>query len=114
MEILKLTIEHLAKEHLENLVFYFISSLVMIILMIRNDAQIKSGLKGDNGLFEAPEVVIYLWVWLFPQVILSVLFLKFEPQEWFWLFMGICLLFALAGRDGIQMLFNWRGNKKQE
>lgn len=110
-ELLHHVFEHLAKEHLENLFFYFLSSIVMIAIMIKNDASFRNGLHGTNGLFEAPEIVTYIWVWLFPQVILAVLFLKYEPQEWFWLFMGICLLFALAGRDGIQMLFNWRGSK---
>jgi hypothetical protein len=111
IEFIQSAFEHLINDNPEGVLFYLISSIVMMTLMIKNDSEFRKGLRGSNTLFEAPEIVVYIWTWLFPQVILAVLFLRYEPQEWFWLFMGICLLFALAGRDGIQMLFNWRGSK---
>ena len=114
IELLQSAFKHLINDNPEGVLFYLISSIVMMILMVRNNKEFMRGLKGNNNLFEAPEIVTYIWVWLFPQIILAVLFLRYEPQDWFWLFMGVCLLFSLAGRDGIQMLFNWRGSKTIE
>lgn len=110
-ELIHHIFDHLFKEHPEKILFYFISSIVMIIVITKNDKEIRSGLRGHNSLLEAPEIVTYLWSYLFPQVILAVLFLELNPPEYLWFFMLLCLLFALAGREGIQMLFNWRGTK---
>jgi hypothetical protein len=103
--------EHLLKEHPEGVFFYLLGSLIMTIVLIRNRNHFKKGLEGANGLWEAPEIVTYLWLWMFPQSILAVLFLELTPPDMFWYFMLGCLLFALAGRTGIEMLFNWRGSK---
>jgi len=111
MKLLHKMFDHIANEHPEHIIFYFISSLVMIILLIRYDKEIKNGLKGDNLLLEGSESMMLVFIWLTPQVILAVLFLELNPPEYLWWFMLFCLLFILAGRDGIQMLFNWRGSK---
>ena len=110
-EMLHHLFEHIFKEHPEKIFFYFVSSVVMITIIVKNDKEIRTGLRGHNALLEAPEIVTYIWTYLFPQVILGVMFLELNPPEYLWWFMLFCLLFALSGREGIQMLFNWRGNK---
>jgi hypothetical protein len=101
----------LLKEHPEGVLFYMLGSLIITIVLLKNRERFRKGLEGSNGQWEAPEIVVYLWIWMFPQCILAVLFLELTPPDWFWFFMLGCLLFALAGRTGIEMLFNWRGNK---
>ncbi len=103
--------EHLLKEHPEGVFFYMIGSTIMTVVIIIHRKSFRRGLEGHNGMWEAPEIVTYLWIWMFPQSILAVLFLELSPPDMFWYFMLFCLLFALAGRSGIEMLFNWRGNK---
>jgi len=110
-ELLHQVFNHIFNEHPEKVFFYLISSGVMISLLVRYDKEIKNGLKGSNLMLEPPESVMLIFIWLMPQVILAVLFLELNPPEYFWFFMLFCLLFALAGREGIQMLFNWRGSK---
>ncbi len=102
-------LDHLIKEHPEGVFFYMIGSSVMTWILIKNKDEFKQGLKGTNKLWEAPEIVIYLWTWMFTQSILAVLFLELTPPDMFWWFMFLCLIFALAGKDGILLLFNWRG-----
>jgi hypothetical protein len=101
--------KHVIAEHPENVFFYLIGSTILTAVIVRNERVFRKGLEGANGLFEAPEIVIYLWVWLFPQSILAVLFLDLKPPDMFWFFMLGCLLFAFAGRDGVYALLNWRG-----
>lgn len=104
------SIERTMKDNPEGVFFYMFGSLIMTIVLIKNNKDFKIGLKGVNGLWEPSEIVIYLWVWMFTQSILGVLFLKLTPPDMFWIFMLLCLVFAIAGRDGVQMLFNWRGS----
>lgn len=100
---------HLMAEHPEHVLFYIINTAMMILVIARNKESFKKGLEGDNGLWEAPEIVTYIWLWMFPQSINAVLFLDLHPPDMFWYFMLLCLFFALAGREGITMLLNWRG-----
>ena len=99
--------DHLASEHPEHIIFYFISSFVMMSLLIRYDKEIKNGLKGSNLMLEAPESMMLIFIWITPQVIFAVLFLELNPPEYLWWFMLLGLLFCLAGKEGIQMLFSF-------
>lgn len=94
--------------HLEGLILYCIGSISITIVHLKNLSEWKKGLKGDNGLWESPEITIYLWLWLFPHVIMSVLFLQYTPPTYFWYFMGACLLFSLLGRWGFEWLLSLR------
>jgi hypothetical protein len=102
-------LSHLVKDNPEGVLFYAIGSAVMTWVLIKNKDEFKVGLKGTNNLWEPPEIVLYLWLWMFTQTILAVLFLELTPPDLFWAFMFLCLLFALAGKEGILLLFNWRG-----
>jgi hypothetical protein len=102
-------VEHVIKEHPEHVLFYILNSILIIIVLVENRKAFKRGLEGANGLWEAPEAVLYIWMWMFPFSINGVLFLDLRPPDMFWYFMLFCLLFALAGKEGITMLFNWRG-----
>jgi hypothetical protein len=100
---------HVMQEHPEHVLFYILNSFLIIMVLIRNKEAFKKGLEGANGLWEAPEAVLYIWMWMFPFSVNAVLFLTLDPPDMFWYFMLFCLLFALAGKEGITMLFNWRG-----
>ena len=102
---------HVIAEHPEHILFYVLNSFLIIMVLVRNKEAFKKGLEGQNGLWEAPEAVLYIWMWMFPFSINGVLFLNLTPPDMFWYFMLFCLLFALAGKEGITMLFNWRGTQ---
>lgn len=100
---------HVIQEHPEHVLFYILNSILIIWVLVENKSAFKRGFEGVNGFWEAPEAIVYIWMWMFPFSINAVLFLDLHPPDMFWYFMLFCLLFALAGKDGIMMLFNWRG-----
>lgn len=106
-------VQHVLQEHPEHVLFYLIGSSVMTVILVINYKEFADGFKGRDGRWQISEIVIYLWTWMFTQSVLGVLFLDLKPPDYFWIFMGCCLLFGLAGKDGIHLLFNWRGVQPQ-
>lgn len=96
-------IEHLSTgPHFIGLLLYISGAITMTLVQVRNGYDFKVGLKGKNGLWEAPEITVYLWLWLFPHFVMSITFLDFRPPDMVYYFMGAILLFALTGRWGIE------------
>lgn len=100
-----------SKDHLEGLFLYVCGSVTVTIVHIRNEKVFIEGLKGENKLFEAPEVILYLFCWIFPHVLMIDQFLQLKLSIEGWYFMGVLLLFGLTGRWGLQWLSSIRTGK---
>lgn len=100
-----------SKDHLEGLFLYIFGAITVTIIQIRNEKQFIEGLKGKNKQFEAPEIILYIFCWLFPHMIMADQFLQFHLSIEGWYFMGILLLFGLTGRWGLEWLNSMRTGK---
>lgn len=66
------------------------------------------GLKGENGLWEAPEAVVYYWLQGFPFILFADAFLGLRLSEgMMWSFNAI-LFFSIMGRAGVEMMLAWK------
>ena len=69
---------------------------------------IIKGLKGENNEWDAPELIVALWVLFFIIVLLANLFLDFEVSSNLWYSMDLILISALGGRGLLEYI-----NKKK-
>lgn len=108
-------IKNLTPGHFEGMFLYLCGAISMTWVQVVNRHEIKEGLKGENKLWESPEWIIYLWSWLFPHVVLAVLFLGYNPPAYFWYFFGIMGMYGLLGKYAFEWILAWRhGGKSKE
>lgn len=81
----------------------------LLAFSIKQGKGIVEGLKGDNGKWDPPEVVIAVWLFLFPTTVLADVFLQFVASDKVWYGLDLILFFALAGRIGLDYVHK---NKK--
>jgi len=112
MKLIDDFIANLTPGHFEGMMLYIFGSVTITFVLVRNHGDFKMGLKGINKLWEAPEITIYLWLWIFPHFVMSITFLQFNPPDMMYYFMGAILLFALSGRAGLEFIFNRFGGGK--
>jgi len=107
-------LDHLSKDHPEGLILYISGSITITTIQIINRLEFKKGLKGKNELWESPEIILYLFCWIFPHVLMVDQFLQMKLSTEGWFFMGVLLLFGLTGRWGLEWLATIRTGKQIE
>lgn len=96
------------------LILFALSLLYLIWFSIKHGKGVLEGLKGRNGKWDPPEVVVLLWVILFPIMVLADVFLHYEASDNVWYSMDLILLFALSGRVALDWIGIKENNKKSE
>lgn len=94
--------------HFEGMILYIIGSISVLYLEFRHRQDWAIGLKGDNGKWEAPEIVIRIWILIFPHFIMSSGFLQIKWPTEAWYFMIAVLGFVLLGRERLNQLISLR------
>lgn len=94
--------------HLEGIVMYICGSITMTWIQLHHKKDVVIGLKGDNGMWESPEWLVYQASWLFPQMIMASGFMNVNFPGEVWLFMGGIVMFGLTGRWGLEWLLSIR------
>src|SRR6478752_2834135 len=82
--------------------FFVLCNIVAWAVLYTNRERIIKGLSGENGLFQAGEIVIFITLWCTPPVIFFIVFFT-ELYIYVLYFMGIIELYALTGR----YIFDW-------
>lgn len=101
-------IKHLMSVTPEGMVLYVCGAVTMTWVQLHWKNEVVRGLKGENGLWEAPEWIIYLFTWLFPHMVMADQFLGLKASDFAWWFMIGLLMFALTGRFGLQWLLAFK------
>lgn len=102
-------IRQLESVRLDAFFLYFLGILYYLYLHKKHDGDIIRGLKGENGLWEAPELVIYYWLQSFPFILFGDAFLGLKLSEgMLWIFILI-LFFAIMGRAGLELILSFKG-----
>lgn len=111
MKFIDNIIEHVIT-HPEGMLLYAAGATTFTAIQIYFRSEIVRGLKGKNGEWESPEWTVYLFCWLFPHVIMADQFLNMELSTEGWFFMAALLLFAIAGRFGLEWLLALKTGSK--
>lgn len=106
-------IKHILSITPEGMVLYVCGAVTMTWIELANRDELRRGLKGENGLWEAPEWIIYKFGWLFPHMIMADQFLGLKASDFAWWFMLGLLLFALTGRFGLQWLLAFKNGSNK-
>ena len=109
-------ISHLLKITPEGMILYLCGAITMTWVQLAHRKEVIIGLKGENGLWEGPEWVLYVCTWLFPHMIMADVFLGLKSAtDWpWWLILGL-VMYGLTGRFGLQWLLAFKsGSNKVE
>jgi len=98
-------IHHLeAAGHFEGMMLYIFGAIPITFIHIRFAKEWSAGLRGTNGLWDAPEICIYIFTYVFPHMIMADQFIGLKASEMAWYFMIGLLAFALTGRFGLEWI----------
>lgn len=67
----------------------------------RRENEIWEGMKGADKILQIPEYIVFIWIKLYPVVILADLLLDFELSNNGWWSMNIIMLLALLGKAAV-------------
>ncbi len=85
-------------------VLYILGMVYYTYLHRKHDGEVVRGFKGENGLWEAPEYVVYIWVQSFPFVLFADQFLGLSLSDGMEYIFTLVLFFAIMGRAGIELM----------
>lgn len=98
-------LDHLLQgPHFIGFTIWLIMTLLQEVLFFVNRENVIKGLKGKNGMWEAPELFVWVLLRLIPQFVMWVTLLGFRPPEWIYWLVGAGLLFSLTGRWGLEYI----------
>lgn len=92
----------------DGLLLYLLGMVYYSYIHWRHDKEMVKGLKGDNGLWEAPEAVVYYWLQSFPPILFADAFLGLILSDGMMIVFTLILLFAIMGRAGVEMMLAWK------
>lgn len=93
----------------QGMLLFVCGTFVMTLLHIVYRKQFVEGLKGDNHLWESPEILTYLITWLLPEFLMADAWLGLRLSDAGYLILGEIVLFALMGRLGLEYMLSLRG-----
>lgn len=109
MDIQKFVTDFFKQADPVGLLLYTMGTITVTTIQLVNRKEFIRGLKGDNGRFDSPEIVIYLFIWIFPHFLMADAWLSLKLSTEGYLFLTAMLLFTLTGRWGLEWLLKLKG-----
>jgi hypothetical protein len=94
--------------HFEGMLLYMISATVMEWVQWKFKTEVTHGFKGANGMWEAPEWIVYIAARILPHMILASGFLQVQFPEIAWYTIIGVIFFGLTGRFGLEWLLSFK------
>lgn len=113
IELFDKFVSYLTPGHLEGLLLFIGSTFIMTGVHIYFLKEWREGLKGVNGYWEGPEILLYICLWLFPPMVSASFFLQLKVDDMVWWVFTACLFFGLTGRWGLEWLLAFKGGSNQ-
>lgn len=102
-------IKHLQSAgHFEGMLLYIFGAITITFVHIKYSKEWSEGLKGSNGLWETPEICLYIFTYIYPHMIMADQFLALKASDMAWYFMMGLLAFGLTGRFGLEWLLAFK------
>lgn len=106
-------VSYLTPGHTEGVVLYLLSVIIMTLLQLYFKREWTDGLKGTNGYWEGPEILLYIALWLWPPMLFADIFLQLKASDLVWYMWGAALFFGLTGRFGLEWILAFRSGANQ-
>lgn len=98
----------------QGMLLFVCGTAVMTSLHLIFNKQIITGFKGENKMWEPPEWMTYIVTWMLPEFLMADAWLGLRLSDAGYIILGELVLFALAGRLGLEYLMNMRGRTISE
>jgi len=109
LERLTNALEKAITANAQGMLLFVCGTFVMTVLHLVYRKQFVEGLKGENHLWESPEILTYLITWLLPEFLMADAWLGLRLSDAGYLILGEIVLFALMGRLGLEYMLSLRG-----
>jgi len=103
-DFVRLIFEAPEKVRIDGFVLYVLGMIYYVYMHSKHDKEIVRGLKGENGMWEAPEAVVYYWLQLMPPIVCADAFLGLSMTDGMQYIFTLILFFAIMGRAGVELI----------
>jgi small-conductance mechanosensitive channel len=93
----------------QGMFLFVLGTIIMSAIHLIHAKAFVTGLKGENHLWESPEILTYLITWLLPEFLMADAWLGLRLSDAGYLILGEIVLFALMGRLGLEYMLSLRG-----
>lgn len=108
-QVIEKVINHLMNITPEGMLLYVCGAITMTWVQLYHRKEVITGLKGENGLWEGPEWILYICSWLFPHLVMADVFLGLKSAtDWPWWLIISLIMYGLTGRFGLQWLLAFK------
>lgn len=83
---------------INSIILWNTTNFFIWFVLIRYRVKMIEGVMGENKLWEAPEQIAYLLLFLFPPILTYSAFFNSELPVWCWYFLSFAVAYTLGGR----------------
>lgn len=98
----------------QGMLLFAFGSVIITLLHILHGKSFVIGLKGENKMWESPEILTYFVTWLLPEFLMADAWLGLRLSDAGYIILGELVLFALMGRLGLEYMMSLRGRTIKE
>jgi len=97
---------------LEGVILYTFGAFCSSVVKYTYRKEWVEGMKGANGLWESPEIMLTILLLIIDHIFMADAFLDMEMSNNAWIAIGILFLYGFTGRWGLEWLSAWRKTEK--
>lgn len=109
IEAVKQFFNSLEIENLNGIILYMFGAISTTVVKLHFRKIWTDGMKGENGLFEPPEIMLTILFVFFDHLFMADAFLGMEMSWYGWTGIGVLFLYGFTGRWGLEWLANMKG-----
>jgi hypothetical protein len=100
---------------INSIILWNTTNVFIWFILIRYRTKMIEGVMGENKLWEAPEQIAYLLLFLFPPILTYSAFFNSELPSWCWYFLSFAVAYTLGGRWLLEWILAFKsGSNKVE
>ncbi len=94
----------------EGMILYACGAITSTVLKLHFRKEWSHGLKGDNGRWDAPEILLAIMFAFFDHLFMASMFLGFTMPDVAWIALLLLFLYGFTQRWGLEWLGSFKGN----
>lgn len=111
-KIIESFVQHLSDfKNAEGMLLYLFGAFSSTVVKLHYRKQWETGMKGANGLWEAPEIMLTILFIITDHLFMADAFLGLEMSFYGWIGFGLLMLYGFTGRWGLEWLASIKGVK---
>jgi hypothetical protein len=96
---------------LEGFILYTFGAFCSSVVKYTYRKEWVDGMKGANGLWESPEIMLTILLLIIDHIFMADAFLQMHMSVNAWIAIGILFLYGFTGKWGLEWVAAWRNGK---